>query len=129
MLNHLKQHVNHILSSARTVTLSTWGPAGIQARVYPCEAKGIQLFLLLPAVSDHLLNLEQNPWVVASTAQWQLRGKGKMLALSDGPNALVLCQSSLAAGCVLVEILPTQLQVYRRSGWGFSETIDIDPGD
>lgn len=127
MLNHLKQHVSKILASAKTATLSTFGPAGIQARVFPCEAQGIHLYLLLPSVSDQLFNLEQNPNAVVSTSRWQLRGSGRVLALHDSPDSLALPQSLLAEGCVLLEIRPSQLQVYRRNGWGFSETIDIEP--
>jgi hypothetical protein len=127
MLKHLKQRVSKILASTKTVTLSTFGPAGIQARVFSCEAQGIHLYLLLPSVSDQLVNLEQDPGLVVSTAQWQLRGTGRILALHDSPDGLSLPQAPQAEGCVLLQIRPSQLQIYRQNGWGFSETFDIDP--
>lgn len=128
MLSHLKQHVISILATAKSATLSTYGPAGIQARLFPCESQGIHLYLLLPSVSDQLLNLELNPAAVASTPDWQLQGQGRATALSEAPAGLRLSNLPLAASCVLVEIRPERLHVYRQNGWGFSETIDIEPG-
>jgi hypothetical protein len=127
MLSHLRQHTHDILASAKTATLSTSGPAGLQARPFPCEALDIRLYLLVPSISDQLLNLEQDPTAVASTTRWVLRGEGRVLSLSAAPPALRLPLVSNADGCVLVELQPRQLQVYQDVGWGFRETIDIDP--
>jgi hypothetical protein len=127
MHDHLKWRVSVILATARTVTLSTAGPAGIQARLFHCEADGVHLFLLLPGTSDHLLNLEEDSLAVASTSGWQLRGFAQVLQLQEGPDNLLLPQLPEAIGCVLVKILPSQLQIYRKNGWGFRETIDFDP--
>ena len=128
MLRHLKQHVSTILSTAKSATLSTYGPAGIQVRIFPCESQGIHLYLLLPSLSDQLLNLELNPAAVASTPHWQLHGSGRVLALDEGPAGLRLPHLALAVDCVLVEIWPAKLHVYSQNGWGFSETIDIEAG-
>lgn len=126
MLDHLKQHVAGILASTKTIILFTTGPAGMQAHQYPCEAQGILLYMLVPATADHLLNLEQDPFLVASTARWQLRGTAQLLQRHDGPQDLLLPKLPKANDCVLVQIWPTQLLIYRRDGWGFSATIDID---
>lgn len=127
MLTYYKSRVASILATVETATLSTAGPAGTQARHYPCEAQGLLLYLLLPSMSDQLLNLEQNGAAVITTPSWMLRGEGRVLALTDGPDSLRLPKSAAAGGCMLVEIRPWQLQVYRENGWGFSETIDFDP--
>lgn len=126
MLDHLKQRVARILASTDKATLSTSGPAGIQARIFPCEARELYLYLLVPGTSDHLLNLEQSPSAVVSTPGWQLRGNGKALPPQVGPTNLQLPHAPQATGCILVEFQPTQLQIYRKDGWGFIETIDID---
>lgn len=127
MLNHLRQRVAKIMATADEATLSSSGPAGLQARIFPCESLGIALYLLLPATSDQLLNLEQDETIVVSTPEWEVRGHARILALRDAPAALTLTRLPGADGCVLVEMRPRQLQVYRQDGWGFSETIDIDP--
>lgn len=126
MLAHLRQRASEILASSHTATLATSGPAGIQARVFPCEAHGLSLYVLVPTVSDQLLNLERDPDVVISTPDWQLRGNGRILALNEAPPNLILSQTPQAVGCVLVEIRPFRLHINRRSGWGFSETIDFE---
>jgi len=126
MLEHLRQRVVETLASIQTATLSTSGPAGIQARAFPCEARGLHLYLLIPGVSDQLLNLEYDPTAVVSTPAWQLHGSVLILNLRDAPAGLVLVHDPDAVGCVLVQIRPFRLQINRRNGWGFSETIDIE---
>jgi len=127
MIDHLKRRVARILASNQTATLSTSGPAGLQARQFPCEADGLSLYLLLPGTSDHLLNLEKDPNSMISTSAWQLRGRAQVLPLMAAPDSLLLPHLPAAVGCVLVKIQPAQLQIYRQNGWGFQETIDIDP--
>lgn len=127
MINHLRQRVASILSTADTVVLATDGPAGVQARGFPCQSLGIKLYLLLPGTSDQLLNLEYDDQVLVSTPGWQLRGIGRVLPLSDAPVDLTLSLLPAADGCVLLQIHPGQLQVYRMDGWGFSETLDMGP--
>jgi hypothetical protein len=126
MLDHLRQRVIETLASAQTATFSTYGPAGLQANLLPCEAAGMQLYLLLPATSDHLLNLENQADVMASTAAWQLRGRAVALNSADNPPDLGLLQKTEAQWGRLVVISPTQLNIRRGRGWGYSETIDID---
>lgn len=130
MLEHLRQRVEDVLGTVEQANLSTSGPAGIQARVFPCEALGMRLYLLVPGTSDHLFNLECAPTAVVSTPEWQLHGHGFILALDQAPPKLALPHSPAAIGCVLIEIRPGRLQINHPQGWGFGETIDIDePGD
>lgn len=129
MLAHLKERVVEVLAPARSANLATSGPAGLQARVYPCEALGMCLYLLVPGTSDQLFNLEYEPTAVASTPQWQLHGHGYILPLSQAPPTLKLPTMAESLGCVLVELRPTRLQINHTQGWGYGETIDIDEVD
>jgi hypothetical protein len=128
MLDHLRQRVIETLASAQTATLATYGPAGLQVSLLPCEAADMQLYLLLPATSDHLLNLENQSEAMVSTAAWQLRGRAVALNSADNLPDLGLLQKAEAQWGRLVVISPTQLNIRRGRGWGYSETIDIDDG-
>jgi hypothetical protein len=75
MLNHLRQHIAATLAPARSATLATSGPAGLQAQVASCVTNGILLYMLLPRTSDQLPNLEHDPAVVVTTAEWQVFGR------------------------------------------------------
>lgn len=126
MLDHLRQRVIETLATVRAATLSTYGPAELQAALLACEAIDIRLYLLLPVNSDQVLNLENQPEVVVTTPDWQLRGLGMLLDKADYPPHLSLYHKPEAQWSYLVEIQPTQLHIRRRNGWGYSETIDIE---
>ncbi len=126
MLEHLRLRAMEVLALVQAATLSTSGPAGIQARIFPCEAQNLTLYFLIPTVSDHLFNLEHDPAAMVSTTGWQLRGYGRILPLHEAPPGLTLPGLPEASGCMLVEIRPFQLQINQRNGWGYSETIDLD---
>lgn len=125
MLAHLRQRVADALSPVHQATLATAGPAGIQAKVFPCEAMGMYLYLLVPGTSEHVFNLENEPAAVVSTTRWQLHGRGTVRPLAQAPSKLSLPHAINAVGCVLVEIQPLRLQINRPKGWGYEETIDI----
>ena len=126
MLNHLRQRVIETLAPVHSATLSTYGPAELQASLLPCESSGLRLYLLLPSTSDHLLNLENQPDVVVTTPDWQLRGTAILMESNAYPADLRLLTKPEAQWSRLVEICPTQLHIRRRNGWGYSETIDIE---
>lgn len=126
MLEHLKQRVIAILEPTQVVTLSTHGPAGIQAQVLPCIAQGLRLFVFVPTTSDHLYNLEQEPDVVATTSDWQLRGLGRTLLPSEIPADFPLFRVIQAVDYSVVEINPVRVEIGRPNGSGFLESIDID---
>lgn len=128
MLDHLHQRAIEVLTPVNVATLSTYGLAGIQAEVLPCEARGTTLYLLVPSGSEHLTNLEQDPLVVVTADDWQMRGAGRLVPPAGAPFGLELLASPRSAGCVLVAVRPRRLQIGRASGWGFSETIDF-PAD
>jgi hypothetical protein len=124
VLQHIRQRVVEALAGTSTVTLSSYGPAGIQAAVFACEATGVTLYLLVPRTSDHLFNLEHNPNVVATAETWQLRGTARVA--EQRPAGLALLQEPDASWCELVEIQPARLQIGRSEGGGYAETFDID---
>ena len=72
------------------------------------------------------MNLEDDPTVVVTTIEWQLRGNGRILPLEAAPPDLRLVHSPEATGCVLIEVQPLQMHINQHNGWGFSETIDCD---
>ena len=127
MLDHLRQRIIETLASVPSATLSTYGPAGLQATLLPCESSSLRLYMLLPATSDHLLNLESQSEVVVTAPEWQLRGTAVVLHSIDYPRDLCLHRKPEVQWSRLVEIQPTQLNIRRRNGWGYSETIDIEP--
>lgn len=126
MLDHLRQRVIEALASAHIATLATYGPAELQASQLPCAADGMRLYLLLPATSDHLLNLENRAEVVVTTPEWQLRGRARVLDSGEGPCGLALREKPEAEWSCLMVVQPVQLNLRRRHGWGYSETIDIE---
>jgi hypothetical protein len=126
MLNHLREKIAATLAGARSATLATNGPAGLQADVVRCVASGIQLYLLLPRTSDHLLNLEADPAVVVTTAEWQMHGRAQVLERVAVPAAASLLEAPDVPWCVVLEVQPTRVAIAQREGWGAAETIDLD---
>lgn len=124
MLETLRTRVIDSLSKVNAATLSTNGPAGIQAGFFPCEPDQLDLYLLIPASSDMLFNLESNSAVVITTPRWQLEGEAKVCTLSQAPPTLQLAYSPRAAGCVLVSVRCRRIHFNWSEGWGYRETID-----
>lgn len=126
MLDHLQQRVIDLLEPTKEVTLSTYGPAGIQAQVLTSIARGLSLFVLVPATSEHLYNLEQHDIVVVTTAEWQMRGVGRQLSLREFPPDVRLLSAIRTCEYAIIEIRPLRLEIGQPNGGGFSETIDMD---
>ncbi len=126
MMDYARQRTIEALKTACTTVLATSGPAGILESEHPCEALGLVLYLVLPGTSDHLFNLEQDRRVALLTDEWGLRGVGRVLSSAETQPELKRLQPLLNDWYVLVKILPTQIQVRRRDGWGDVETIDLE---
>jgi len=125
MLNHLRQHIAARLANARSATLASSGPAGLQAQVVPCAASGVQLYLLLPRTSDQLLNLEHDPAVVMTTAEWQVWGRAQIVTEAERA-ATPLLDAPDAPWSVVIEVQPTRVSIAQPTGWGAAETIDLE---
>jgi hypothetical protein len=135
MLDHLRQKAAQALASARFVILSSYGPADIQSSRVPCTSQDLTLYVFIPHTSDHLLNLEHRPGVVAATEEWDLNGTARVLNRNEIPMGIQpaedhadpnwpVSSATSAWGCV-VEIQPTRLTVHAPNGQGNLETIDF----
>ena len=125
MLEHLRRHIAATLAPVRSATLATSGPAGLQAQVVQCAANGVQLYLLLPRTSDHLLNIEHDPAVVVTTAEWQVFGRAGIAPAVECAATLLL-DAPDARWSVVVAVQPTRVAIAQRTGWGAAETIDLE---
>jgi hypothetical protein len=126
MLEHLRQRVIQTLATAHNVTLSTFGPAGLQSSRLPCEALETQLYLLIPRTSDLLFNIEDHPSVVVVNNEWNLSGQARVLSPGDYPPCLNLAHSPDVSWSRVVEIRPTRLNIHAPGQATSSETIDIE---
>jgi hypothetical protein len=126
MLEPLRLRVAEALKGEPSATLSTKGPGGIQAGFFPCATDGLTLYLLVPAASDVLFNLESETAVVVTTPRWQMEGTGGICTLSQSPPLIQLAQLPQAAGCVLVTVSCKRLHFNWSEGWWYRESIDCD---
>jgi hypothetical protein len=126
MLEHLRQRVIQALADARTATLSTFGPAGLQSSRLLCEASGIDLYMLVPRTSDHLFNLETEPEVTVVDETWNMSGAAYLLSPSECPCGLALVRCPEADWSNVIRIRPGRLTILRPESGSPSETIDVD---
>ena len=122
MLDRLRDRAAQILAESRLCTLATTGPAGIQASMVQYSAREITLYLLVPATSDHLFNLELEPEVAVTTPTWHLRGR----ALIDHapPDLFSVDQRQWHT---VIRITPVRLHIQPEQGpVHHAETIDFD---
>jgi hypothetical protein len=132
MLDHLRQKAAQTLASVHSLILSSCGPAEIQSSRISCAAQNLTLYVFIPQSSDHLLNLEQKPEIVAVTDAWDLHGTARVLPQDQIPAGILLHEGSagptnlnFALGYSLVEIRPSRLTFHTPTGLGNIETIDF----
>lgn len=121
MLDKLRDRAISTIAATPTCTLSTTGPAGLQASAVSCRVHQARVFVLIPITSDHLFNLEHHPEVVLTTAHWQLRG---LVSASEpaqpGVNGVEPRQPT-----VVVEVTPVQMHIEPAGDGGHRETVDF----
>jgi hypothetical protein len=127
MLDYARQRAIEVLKIPRTAVLATCGPAGVQASEFPCEAIDLNLYLLVPQTSDHLFNLKDDSAVSLLTAAWELKGDAQIMPPNAPVPDLGILREPAAQWCVLVRVIPRQIQIRREGGWGNLETIDLKP--
>jgi hypothetical protein len=127
MLDYARQRAVEALGVPRTAVLVTSGPAGLQAGEYPCEAVDVDLYLLVPWTSDHLFNLEQHSSVTLLAAGWELNGVAQVVSPTALDIELDLLREPGAQWCGLVRVAPRRMQLRREKGWGYLETIELEP--
>jgi hypothetical protein len=135
MLDHLRQKAVQTLASASSLMLSSYGPADIQSSRVPCTAQDLTLYVFIPHSSDHLVNLEQRPGIVAATDEWDLQGNARVLAQVEIPPGIRPsgvgadpnwpASGPNSAWGRVVEIRPTRLTLHAPTGLGNIETIDF----
>lgn len=125
MIDYAHQRAGEALKSARKAVLATNGPTGVQVSEFPCEAKDLKLYLLLPQTSDHLFNLEQDSRVALLTKELELRGRARALSPEEAAPELEILRAKDIEWDVLIEVKPIQIQIRRHVGWGADETIDL----
>lgn len=125
MLTHIRRRIEAALAPVRWITLASSGPAGVQASRLPCEARRTRLYVLLPATSDHLFNLESQPEVVLVEETWQIEGRARILPADQRPAGLFEAHLPEALGDLVIEVQPDRFTFVRPGQWGASETLDL----
>ncbi|MCB0196608.1 MAG: pyridoxamine 5'-phosphate oxidase family protein [Anaerolineae bacterium] len=109
MLDKLRDQALNTLAAGSTCTLSSSGPAGLQASVIPYRVADHKIYILIPTTSDHLFNLETEPRVILTTPEWQLTGTAAMI--EPPPSLLALFTSQETRWQQWVEITPQRIQL------------------
>jgi len=128
MLDYSRQKVRTLLRQAGKVVMATAGPGGVQAGEYPCEADGLTLFIMVPRTSDHLYNLEFDARVTVLAGEWELQGWARAAAPDELPETLTGVHNPEAQWSTWVAVAPRVIRIHAEHGWGYSESIDLDPG-
>jgi hypothetical protein len=126
MLRHLQERIAAALHAPCSATLASSGPAGLQAQIVPCAARGMVLYLLVPRTSDQLLNVEHDGAVVVTTTHWHMQGCARVVARAGCPEELL--SHPEAAWSTVVAVQPAKVSIAQRAGWGAAETIDVEEG-
>jgi hypothetical protein len=128
MLNKLRAEALALIATTPDCTLSTIGPAGVQASVVACVVREDCVYVLVPSTVDHLFNLEHELEVVLTSTLWQLRGAALALGESDGRHGTApydISAHASAAGYTLVEVFPFRMHFEPAGRRRYRETIDF----
>jgi hypothetical protein len=129
MLSKLRAEALALIAATPQCTLSTTGPAGVQASIVVCMIHDDCVYILVPSTADHLFNMEHETEVVLTAGLWQLRGAALAASESNGLRGSVphaLSASARMEGHVLVEIFPLRMQIEAAGRRRYRETIDFD---
>jgi hypothetical protein len=119
MLNKLRAEALALIAATPDCTLSSIGPAGVQASVVACVVRENCIYVLVPSTVDHIFNLEHELEVVLTSPLWQLRGAALMLSDCDGLQGAPpynLSAQARVAGYRLVEVFPIRMHVEPAAG-------------
>jgi hypothetical protein len=129
MLDKLRAEALALIADTPHCTLSTAGPAGVQASIVACMVRDDCLYIFVPSTADHLFNLEHDPEMVLTTALWQVRGAALALGEADGRHGTAppeFGERASSAGHTLVEVFPLRMQIQAAGSRRYCETIDFD---
>jgi hypothetical protein len=128
MLTKLRAEALALIAATPDCTLSTIGPAGVQASVVPCFVREDCVYVLVPSTVDHLFNLEHELEVVLTSTLWQLRGAALALGEPDGRHGTApynISARAKDAGATLVEVFPFRMHLEPAGRRRYRETIDF----
>jgi hypothetical protein len=128
MLNTLRAEALALIAATPDCTLSTIGPAGVQASVVACLVCDDCVYVLVPSTVDHLFNLEHELEVVLTSTLWQLRGAALALGDAAGRHGTAPYDISTRAGdagYTLVEVFPCRMHLEPAGRRRYRETIDF----
>jgi len=128
MLGTLRAEALALIAATPNCTLSTIGPAGVQASIVACVVRDDCVYVLVPSTVDHLFNLEHELEVVLTSTLWQLRGAA--LALGDAAGRHGTAPDAIRAragdaGYTLVEVFPFRMHLEPAGRRRYRETIDF----
>src|SRR3954453_20628505 len=128
MLHKLRAEALALIAATPHCTLSTFGPAGVQASVVECLVREDCVYVLVPSSVDHLFNLEHELEVVLTSPLWQLRGAALHLSESSGIHGTApynISAQAKDAGYTLVEVFPLRMHLEPDGRRRYRETIDF----
>jgi hypothetical protein len=128
MLDHLRTAALTIIATPPECTLSSAGPAGIQAALVRCLVVDDGLYVLVPSGADTVVNVEHAPEVVLTTPRWQVHGTSVILgevAQPTSPLPAALRARPDAAGHVVLRVVPVRMHIFAAPSQG-AQTIDFD---
>lgn len=128
MLKKLRAEALALIAATPHCTLSTTGPAGVQASVVTCLVREDCVYVLLPSTIDHLFNMEHELEVVLTSLLWQLRGAALTLGEAGGLHGTAPHTISAQAkntGYTLVEVFPLRMHLEPGEHRRYRETIDF----
>jgi hypothetical protein len=128
MLKKLRAEALALIAATPYCTLSTTGPAGVQASVVACLVREDCVYVLVPSTVDHLFNMEHELEVVLTSSLWQLRGAALDLSAAEGLHGTApatISAQARAAGYALIEIFPLRMHLEPGGRRRYRETIDF----
>lgn len=129
MLGTLRVEALALISASPYCTLSTMGPAGVQASIIACLVRDDCVYVLVPSTADHLFNLEYNSEIVLTTHLWQLRGAALVLGDAAGLHGTAprdVVARARTEGYAVVEVFPLRMHIEAAGPRRYRETIDFD---
>src|SRR5689334_3398915 len=114
MLDKLRAEALALIATASQCTLSTMGPAGVQASIVACIVCDDCVYALVPSLTDHFFNLEYHTEVVLTTALWQVRGAALVIGGVEGCHGTAPCDVRVRAkaeGYTLVELFLLRMHI------------------
>jgi hypothetical protein len=128
MLKNLRADALALIAATPHCTLSTTGPAGLQASMVVCVVREDCVYMLVPSTVDQLFNLEHEQEVVLTCSHWQLRGAALALSKADGLQGTApydMITRAITAGYTLVEVFPLRMHIEPNGRRRYRETIDF----